>query len=104
MALRDPAAEYREKLEAATARREVERQRAGKLAAEVLSTEAGKELFEYLSRRYHLAGRSFLTPDAKGPACPYAAAQRDGEKAILWELVRMARLADPDFQIQIQTS
>lgn len=102
--MRDPRAEYEAKLEAQKATREEERKAAGKLALEVLKSQAGAELFEHLARRYHLAGRCFLTADAKGAADPIAAAIRDGEKSILWELVRLARLADPDFTVTIPTN
>jgi len=101
MALRDPATEYREKQEALKAQREEDRANAAKLALAVLKSESGGELFVYLARRYHLAGRSFLTLDAKGAADPCAAAVRDGEKSVLWELVKLATLADPDFTVNI---
>ena len=69
------------------------------LAASVLSSDGGKELFGYLARRFHLHGRCFLSTDARSPVCPYAAATRDGEKTVLWHLLELAREANPEFPI-----
>lgn len=101
--MRDPQAEYERKQEELAARRDAERNRAGKLAVEVLKTQAGAELFEYFAKRFHLVGRCFLTTDARGAADPIAAASRDGEKSLLWELVKLAKRADPDFVVPIPT-
>lgn len=69
------------------------------LSLAVLKSENGRELFEYLSRKFHLRGRAFLTMDVRGTACPFAAATRDGEKAVLWHLIDLARIEDPEFPI-----
>ena len=97
--MRDPVREANEAAEAVRKAREAERQRAVDLAEEVFKTDAGRELLEHICKKFHLRGRVFLTGDARGPACPYAAATRDGEKAPLWYLIELARSADPKFLI-----
>lgn len=97
--MRDPIKEREDKEQARRAELEAEQARAVDLADEVLKTPAGRELFEHLCKKYHLHGRAFLTPDARASACPYAAASRDGERAPLWYLIKLARAADPKFPI-----
>jgi len=97
--MRDPVAENREAAEKRAKEREAERQRAVDLADAVFKTPDGRELLEHLCKKFHLHGRAFLTLDARAPACPYAAATRDGEKAPLWYLIELARAADPKFLI-----
>jgi hypothetical protein len=85
--------------EAVRQARETARQRAVDLADEVFKTAAGRELLEHLCVKFHLRGRAFIAPDSRSPACPYAAATRDGEKAPLHYLIELARAADPKFFI-----
>lgn len=99
MALRDPVKEREEQAEARRVAREAEKARAVDLADEVFKTDAGRELLEHLCRKFHLHGRAFLTAEASGPACPYAAATRDGERAPLWYIIDLCRAADPKFPI-----
>lgn len=97
--MRDPVKEHREAGEAVAKAREIERQRMAELAAGILKSDNGKELFAYLCRKYHFHGRNFLQTDARSACCPFAAATRDGEKEPLRHLIALARLVDPLFPI-----
>jgi len=99
MAIPDPLKAREEAADAQRKARETERAKMAELAEAVLKSKDGKELFGYLARKYHLRGRCFLSSDARAPVCPYAAATRDGEKAVLQHLIDLAREADPDFPI-----
>jgi hypothetical protein len=97
--MRDPAREREQAAAAIQIAREAERQRLAAVALRILNSEDGVELLGYLSKKFHLRGRSFLSLDARSACCPYAAATRDGEKAVIWHLIELARLADPEFLI-----
>lgn len=99
MALRDPIKSHEEQKAARKVELEAERARAVDLASEVFSTPDGYELLQHLCRKFHYNGPVFLTADASAPACPYAAAKRDGEKQPLRYLIELCRAADPKFPI-----
>lgn len=97
--MRDPAKEHeRTRGEQQTARLAA-LDSAAKAAATVLETPAGRELFAYLARKYHLRGRAFLSANTNSPACPYAAAVRDGEKAPIMHVYDLARIFDENIPI-----
>ena len=97
--MRNPVEEANRAREAAEKERKAALDRAADLALAVLRSDDGRELFEYLARRVHLRGRSFLSPNAITPACPYAAASRDGEKAAIMHVYDLARMKDADIPI-----
>lgn len=97
--MRDPAREREVEVERIRLAKEAERLRMAEKAEAVFKTKDGAELLEYLCRKYHIRGRSFLNDGARTPCCPYAAATRDGEKAAIWHLIDLARIADPEFPI-----
>lgn len=97
--IRDPAQENRERNEAIAKARDEQRQRAIDLADEVFATPAGRELLEHLCAKFHLRGRTFLTPQPHASACPFAAAVRDGERVPVNYLIDLARAANPKFII-----
>ena len=94
--MRDPAKEQAQQIAERQAAQAVSLQAASKAAATVLETPAGRELFDYLAKKYHLRGRSFLTASSHAASCPFAAASRDGEKAVLNHVYDLARNFDPN--------
>ena len=79
--------------------RSVEHARLAEIAAEVLKTKDGKALFDHLAYHFRLRGRSFKSENVTSAACPYAAAVRDGEKAVMHYVYNLARAADPTIPI-----
>lgn len=97
--MRDPVKEHREREEARREELKQKRERAVNVAEAVFQTADGIELLTYLCDKFHLHGRAFLSGDARAPACPYTAATRDGERAVLWHLIELARETHPKFPI-----
>ena len=97
--MRDPVKEHREREETRRDELKQKRERAANVAEAVFKTDDGRELLAYLCEKFHLHGRVFMTSDVRSPACPFAAATRDGERAVLWHLIGLARETDPKFPI-----
>lgn len=97
--MRDPRQEHEASREAVREAAEAVKARAAKAALAVLQSDDGRELFEYLAKKYHLRGRAFLSPQIHAPCCPYAAATRDGEKSILNHVYDLARALDSEIRI-----
>lgn len=97
--MRDPREEHESKMRALQEAREAAKARAAENAAAILKTDAGRELFEYLARKFHLRGRAFMSASHDSPACPYAAASRDGERAVINHVFDLARTINPEVPI-----
>ena len=97
--MRDPVKENREREDARGEELKRKRERAVNVADAVFKTDDGRELLGYLCEKFHLHGRAFLSGDVRAPACPFTAATRDGERAVLWHLISLARETDPKFPI-----
>lgn len=97
--MRDPRKEHEERQEAVEIAAKAARERAAKAALAVLTTDNGRELFAYLAKKFHLRGRCFVGASVHSPCCPYAAATRDGEKAVIHHVYDLARALDETIPI-----
>lgn len=75
--------------------------RIAQVIAAVFSTDDGREMLEYLVKRFDLAGRTFLPIGERGEINALRAAVRDGERAVIAHLLALARAANPKFSISI---
>lgn len=100
MPIRNPVEEREEQDTRRKAEIEATRKAMAEVAVRVLNTPDGTRLFAYLAKKHHVFfGHVFLTDHPARPACPFAAARRDGATEPIKHVFALARSLDPTIPI-----